>query len=523
MSRTSRATKGFVTSIFQTTMQILVQALLAPIVLRMAGRETLGAYSAVMQVLSFIAITDFMGAWVLERFLAQATGLEDGGQRFRTVFTTVRTVILFCATAYALLVFIFSFLVARMFHLSPYVGHQAQYALWVIAAWVILRMPFAAYQNASYATQDMAAANLIGTCTLIGRTLGSLVFVLLGGGLFGLMLAGTLVEGIGYVFYRMRFKRMNPTLMPSWGVPDKALLKEMMGFGGHNVVMNLGNSLLFSSGNMIAGLTKGPEMASTFYTTQMPAMTAYNMLMRLPDSAMPAINELWGKGEVEKVRNSFYRLTRIVLALTLPLATGVLLFNRDLVTVWVGPRQYGGELLTASLAAFCVVVSIQRMAVTYSYSFGWMRLLTATSLAQGIANFALGYILARRIGMGGITLALVIVVLPQTVILWRRLGIFFETNVVVLLARCLSALAIPLICAAAGSFLVHRSIVIKKHDFIGLFAEAMTFIAVYAALAYRFGLIDHDRNEVRRYLGSTLGRGKRVPKRLARAFGFISN
>ena len=37
MSRTGRAAKGFVTSIFQFISQIVVQALLAPIVLRMAG------------------------------------------------------------------------------------------------------------------------------------------------------------------------------------------------------------------------------------------------------------------------------------------------------------------------------------------------------------------------------------------------------------------------------------------------------------------------------------------------------
>jgi len=523
MSRTTRAAKGFATSIFQVIAQISVQALLAPIVLKMAGRETLGAYSAVMQVLAFISLTDFMGAWVLERYLGQAMGLDDGGARFRCVFTTVRTVILFCACFFSLLVCVFSFYVGRFFQLSPHVAHEAQYALWTIAVWVILRSPLAAYQNASFATQDMAAVNLIGTCAAIGRSVASLVFVLLGGGLFGLMISGTLVEGTVYFFYRLRFKKKNPDLMPKWGIPDKALLREMMGFGGHSVVMNLGNALLFNSGNMIAGLTNGAAMASTFYTTQMPTMTAYNMLIRLSDSSMPAVNELWGRREVERLRNALRRLTRILLSLTMPLATGVVLFNHDLVVTWVGVQQYAGTLLTVSLAAFCIVVALQRVAVVYSFSFGWMRILTTTGLIQGAANFALAYFLAKRVGLGGITLALVIVVLPQTVILWNRIGRFLEVNVLALISGCFMRALIPLGSAAILSFFVHRMVVIRQRHFAGLFAETLTFIVVYASLAYPLVLFDHDRRDVNRYLGNILNRSKKAQGRLARAFGSSSN
>lgn len=523
MSRTARAAKGFVTGIFQYLATILMQALLAPVVLKMAGRETLGAYSAVMQALGFIALTDFMGSWVLERYLGQATGLDDGGQRFRCVLTTVRTMYLFCVSANSILLITFSFFVGRLFHLSPHVAHEAQYALWVIAVWVILRMPLAAFQNASYAMQDMATVNLIGTCIGISRAVASLGFVLLGGGLFGLMIAGSLVEGVGYFFYRLNFKKKNPHLMPGWGIPDKALLKEMMGFGAHTSVVNLGNGLLYNCGNIIAGLTQGAAMASSFYTTQMPTMTAYNMMMRLSDSSMPAINELWGRRDVQKLSNALRRITRLLLALTLPLATGVLLFNRDLVIVWVGLRQYAGTLLTASLAAFCIIVSLQRVAVIYSFSFGWMRVLTTTGLVQGVANFGLAYFLAKRFGLGGITLSLVIVVLPQTFILWQRVGRFLELNIITLLGACFLRAVIPLGAAAAAGLLVHRIVVIAQRHFIGFTAETLAFLVVYALLAYPLVLADHDRREIARYLSVFLVRSKQIPRRLAQVVGSNSN
>ena len=58
MGRSSRAAKGFLTSVFQYTSQVLIQILLAPIVLKVAGRETLGAYAAIMQTLGFLMLVD---------------------------------------------------------------------------------------------------------------------------------------------------------------------------------------------------------------------------------------------------------------------------------------------------------------------------------------------------------------------------------------------------------------------------------------------------------------------------------
>ena len=506
MSRTTRAANGFITGVLQYFSQILVQALLAPFVLKLAGRETLGAFGAIMQVIGIISLTDIIGSWSLERFLGQAAGLEDGGARFRTIFTTARTVFIFTAAIYSILVLIFSFFIANLFHLSLPVARQAQHALFVVAAWAFLRTPLAAYSTASVATQDIAMVNVIGTLNGIGRVVASLGFLLAGGGLFGLILAGTVVEICGYTLFWLRFKKMNPGLMPGWGIRDKALLREMLGFGGHTALINLGNTLMFNSGVSIAGMTNGAAMASSFYTTQMPTTTAYNMMQRLSESAAPAINELWGRKEVAKVRSALRRITRLLLTLTLPLSVGVLMFNRDLVTTWVGAGQYGGTLLTASLAAYCVVISLQRVVVVYWFVFGWMRLLTITCLLQGAANFGLAFYLSKIFGIGGITLALVVIILPQTVMIWYRVGKFLDINVIPLLGDCIARTALPLAAAAIAGWGASRFVTIGRHRFIDLAMELAAFAVVYAVAAYPLALLKEDREQIKSHLRGILVR-----------------
>ncbi|HZD49557.1 MAG TPA: MATE family efflux transporter, partial [Silvibacterium sp.] len=486
MSRSARAAKGFAASIVQYCTQILVQILLAPIVLKVAGRETLGAYAAIMQTLAFLGFVDIAGSWSLERFLAQASGLEDNGARFRNVFTTSRTILLVTNSLFAALVVIFSFFVPRLFHLSPAVGLEAKHALYVIAVWAVVRTPLVAYSNASLATQDIAATNLIGAFAGVLRTVASLGFVLAGAGLFGLMLSGTVAEGVGNLLFRYRYRKLNPTRIPGWGIPDKALLREMLGFGGHAAFLNLGNLLYFSSGNMLAGLTNGAAAASSFYTTQMPTMTVYNMIYRMAEAATPAINELYGREDHERVRQAFIRLYRLMMLLNLPLAVCVLIFNRDLVITWVGTQQYAGLLLTASLAAFCLVNAIQRLVVLFAVIFGWIRLLSLTTILQGIANFGLAFYLGRKMGLGGITLALVIILLPQVFILIQRISRYLGLNIAGLLAKTILRSLVPLAAAASLGLLVHAHVVIARRHFVGLLAELGVFAIVYALLAWFF-------------------------------------
>lgn len=520
MSRSARAAKGFAASLVQFGAQMLVQVLLAPVVLKVAGRETLGAYAAIMQALGLLAILDVVGNWSLERFLAQATGVDDGGARFRTIFTTARTAYWIINGVFSIVVLIFSAYVGRIFHLSPAIAAEARHALYVLAAWAMtVRAPLAAYNNALMATQDIAASNLISALGLTLRSVASLVFVLLGGGLFGLMLAGTVGEAVGYTLYRVRFKRKNPHLMPSWGFPDKPLLREMLAFGGHSAVLNTGSMLMFSSGNSVAGMTNGAAAASSFYTTQMPTLAVYNLLNRMNGSTMPALNELYGRGDMARVRQTFIRLVRVLLTMVLPLAAGVLLFNHDMVVSWVGPKQYAGTLLTAALSAYCVLNGLQGIAIQYAVVFGWMRFLAVTSVLQGLVNFGLGLYLGRLLGLGGITLALVIVILPVVVILSFKIGRFLDLSVGRLLAGCALRAAIPLIAASAVGYFAHSFVHVRTHHFGGFVVEGSSFVTVYFLLAYFMTMAGEDREILKRLARGALNRGRGAGKRIPALLG----
>lgn len=510
MSRSKRAARGFGASVIQALSQIGVQIVLAPIVLRYAGKEALGAYAAIMQAVGLLTIVDIAGSWSLERFLGKAMGADDGGAQFRTVFTTARTALLITNAIFGLGVAGMSLFVAPLFHLSPAIAAEARHALYVVAVWSILRTPLAAYGNALNATQDLAAANLIGTAIVILRGVASLTFVLLGGGLFGLIIAGTVVEAIASLVYRMRFRSKNPTLMPQWGFPDKALFREILFFGGHVMVINVGNRLYFSSGNMMAALTRGATAASSFYVSQMPAMTGYTTITRISDNSAPAIYELTGRNEKERLARAYLRILRILLFCTVPLGLGVTLFNRDLVTCWVGPSMFGGRLLSVTIGLFCIFDIVRGLSSLFAFAQGWVRLLTGIALFQGIANFGLAFVLGKAFGIGGVTLALCLVLLPSMVILLRRIDHAFSIGIIPHLLRFLARLVVPLAAASLSSWMVHLRVHIAHRHFGGLLLECGVFTAVYFALVYPLSLLHDEKEQVNHYAAAALRFGQKL-------------
>jgi len=496
MSRSTRAASGFVTGALQYVAQIVLQGLLAPVVLRLAGRETLGAYAVLVQTLAYLALVDFGLSFSLERYLAQATALDDGGKRFRHLFTTARTFFLLTNAAFAVLVLVASFHVGHIFHFSPVIEGQARHALWIIAAWAVVRTPLVGYNIAMIATQDIAAANIFASIVGISRALVSLVAIASGFGLVGLMLAGSVAEGIGTLIYRRRFRRHNPHRIPGWGLPQPGLLREMLTFGGFVFIANIGGMLAFNSGNVLVGYMFGATTASVFYTTQMPTVMGNNITLRLGDSAAPAVNEVYGRGDRDRLKSIYTRVYRWNVLLSSLLALGVLLFNHDLVNCWVGPRQYGGRLMTVCLAAFVMVIALEHVNVLFAFTFGWVKALSTLAVIQAVANVAMAFFFGHRFGMGGVTLAVVVALIPKTLYLFRRFSREFQIPMLSLFCRVSLPAAVPTVVAAIAGIAASRYL--PGHGWAKFLMEISVCAGAFAVTAYLWATTEEDREAAKR-------------------------
>ncbi len=408
-TRTSRAISGTLTSFIQFAVRIILQAALAPLVLKVAGQETLGAYSILMQVIAYLALVDLGFGVALSRYLAQAYGYDDNSKRFREVFETGRTYFLFSNSIFALLALILSYYIGNIFSFSYAIEMQARIGLWILALWSIVRVPLAVYSGALAATQNLAANNIINMIGNALRLVFSLGAVIAGLGLVGLMLGNVLSEVITHIMHFWYYRKIYPKQRFNWGIPNWQLFGKMMKFGLGYLLVIVGGRLSLCSDNLVVGLLYGGTKTSIYYTTQMPAFLLIALIWMITDNAGAAINELYARKNTARLTINYLRLFKYSLILGFTLSLGLLAFNRSIVTLWVGTVQYAGDLMTISLSVFAIASVVNHVNGYIIGVYGAVRFLSTVSITGGILNLIMSLILGRIIGLEGVMIASAIV------------------------------------------------------------------------------------------------------------------
>lgn len=501
-TRTSRAFAGTITSFLQYGILMVLQLALAPVVLRVAGQEVLGAYSFLMQIVSWAALTDLGFGVAVGRNLAQAHGIGDVRKRFRDVFATGRTFSIGSNLVFSALVFTAALNINRLIYMSPAVEGQAQLSLYLLSAWITIRVPGVLFGEALIATQNMAAVNIIVGVGNALRLVLSLVFIANGGGLVGLIAANIVAEATILIAQRYWYQKTFPEDRFGWGIPDHTLFRQMFAFGTTYMLMIVAGRLSSSTDSVIIGYLFGAAAVSVYYTSQIPATVLYQLVWKFTDNSAPALNELYAKRAYQNIAEIYLRLLRYSMLFVIPLAIGVVGFNATAITVWVGQAQYAGTLFTVALAVFSFTQVVIHTDAIVMVAYGNVRALGIFSLFAGIVKVILAFSLGRKIGLAGVMIANALVDLAGLV--------YFNLNVRRVLGlsigRILHDSATPAVRASFPAVLVLLIIVAMQPTatWPSLLFWCTLYAIAWAAGAWIMGLQSTERDQVTGYVKSGL-------------------
>ncbi len=489
---------GAVTGWAQFFLNLCLQLAIAPVLLKMAGQETLGAYAILMQMLGYLALVDLGLSATTMRYLSQAYGYSDGGKRFRDVLSIARTCLLFTNIAFALLALVLGFWLKSFMHLSDALIIDSRWSICLIAFWALIRSPWVVYGGGLIAIQKMASANLIYMMANVVRLLFSIGLVLSGMGLIGLILANILSEVVAAVLFTNSFKKHYGNLELQWKLPDLKLFREILGFGFHVLVINVSSILIFSTDNLVVGFLYGAVAAGIYYSTQVPATSGYSLILTLSRNAAPAINELYARNDLIALQNVFVRLHRYTLLLAIPFAIGLLMLNQTFIGLWLGQQQYAGHLMTLALAGLSVIMCVSGVSNVFVQAKGSIRFLSMITLVEGVINLLLSIWLGKKIGLAGVMVATFIAHIPTTVYLQWRAHKDLKINLLVFTRECLFPVFV--VSGFSALLLGGMIVLIRPISWIGLIATVGCFLFCYVLLCYRFALQKGDQAKLSEYL-----------------------
>lgn len=419
--RTRNAALGAATTVLQFALQALLQALLYPVLLRVAGAPALGAWSMLQQVLGYLALSDLGFGVALSRGLAQSAAGGASGARFQQLVAAGRTLMTASGALYALLCLALVPLVGSSQLQLPLAAQvDARRALVVLAVWSVVRGPASIGLTSLQASQRLAALNLLGVAAAAVRFACSIGFTLLGWGLLGLVLASMAAESVSLIGAHL-LVRQPAGARPAFLVPSRQLLRELSSVGLRALGMGLSVKVVYATDSLVVGTLHGAAMAGAYYTTQIPALFGASALWALQDNAMPGVNDLIGRGDESRLREAVLQLLLFTYVLALPFGAGVLLFNRDLVSAWVGPAMYAGDLVTWSLGGFAALAVAQHLQTSLLQALGDLRVVVWLLAGEGLVNLGLSIGLGRALGPGGVMLASLLATVPTVLWVFFRL------------------------------------------------------------------------------------------------------
>ncbi len=425
MSRTERVIAGYLTSLLQMVVSAGLNFILAPIIVRAAGPAALGAYATLNQILLLLSLTDAGFGTATNRFLAIAYRGECSG-RFSQVLATSRTVFGVTNLLYASFAVLLAFKAGVLLRLPLDLQPDIRLAFFAIAVWAVLRSPWCIYAPALVAAQNMSRSNLIALVGNLIRLAVSLLLVQLGAGLFGLMLAAILGEAIILILSRWQARRHLTGLNLQWGFPDRLLMREMGTFGLHALVWNAALYVAGYSDNVLLSALFGPVVVSVYYATVAPAQWLWLGILRLNQTSVPGVCQLFGAGDGAALRAVFLRLIRYSVALAAVEASMIAVLNRPFITIWLGQQRFAGNLANGLLCVQIFVAVCANVHYSFLVTLGETKALSLATVGDAIGKLCLGLTLGRHFGisglLGGSVLSSILCTAWTWPVVWRRIG-----------------------------------------------------------------------------------------------------
>jgi O-antigen/teichoic acid export membrane protein len=419
-TRTKKAVKGTITSFVQIGVLLILQAVLAPVVLNVAGQEILGAYTIVMQIIGYGLVLDFGLGVALSRYLSQSFSAGDKSEKFTHIFNIGRYFILVSNALMFIFIMLLAFNIDSLIIGSPEIIADARIGLYLLSAWTITKIPLVLYGYGLLASQNMATINIIGLMSSISRLGLSLYFVYNGFGLIGLVAANVISEFVGLVLQKYYFNKLYPKLSLQWRLPNIPLLKELFAFGLTYWAVNISNVLTVGSDSIIVGHLFGAAAAAIFYTTKIPSFLIIQVIYKISDNAGPAVNELLAQRNFTALRAAYLNILRYSLLLAIPISIGIITFNKSVITAWVGTNQFAGSVMSFALAGFVLTQVINHINAMVTLAIGNMRNWMLMSLITGFTTIALAYYLGKLFGMQFVMVVIAVMDIPAFIFLMRR-------------------------------------------------------------------------------------------------------
>ena len=377
--------------------------LILPFNLAHLGTTAYGLWMLAASVTVYFSILDFGYGGALVRFVAEYRARRDAKGLNEILSTLFFVLVAVAAAAYAIAALI-AFNLDLFFKLTPEQADTGRAILLIVAVNVALRMIFALYGSVIVGFQQYHLNSVTSIVTSLMVAVVNVIVLLAGYGVVALVAATTTVRLLAYAVYRLNAYQVFPGMQLRWRSVRLNRLREVSEFGAFMFLLDWAYKLNYSADVLVIGALIGAPAVALWTPAQRLADVTLRLTNQLSEAMFPLVVDSDAGRRAERLRRIFLQSTRLSLAMTLPIAGGLVCLARPLLTAWLGQTFADTAVVVQILAAVVVIRVGSSTASIVMKGAGLHRRLTLLITFMGIANIALSVALAGRLGLRGVAI-----------------------------------------------------------------------------------------------------------------------
>ena len=434
-SRIKRFTHGLVSGYGAIVVNILYTIFSVRLALHYLGKEQFGLWALALQVAGYLTLLDLGMTSAISRFLADHKDQVNGGeygsllQTGALVFGSQGLLIAICGSA-------LSSVAPSLLHIPTALTNDFRVVLIIITIISGFSIASRSFAAPLWAFQRMDLNNFTMMLVLVSNILMMWLGFQAGWGIYSLAYAG--IPGAILVPLLVSFIAHKNGYYPakgSWGTPRWDLFLKVFGFGKDVLLMSLGSQLVNATQIMILSRLSGLDSAATFSIGTKFFTMGQQFIGKILESSAPALTEIFIGGDLKKFRERFSDVCSITLFLATIGASGLILGNQLLVSLWTSGAIHWEPLFDLLLAILLIITSLSRCFVGSFGIIGNLAPVRYLYFLEGIFFIILAIPATRAYGIMGLLGASLVSHLSVTLVISAKESTKFLDSMISLLKK----------------------------------------------------------------------------------------
>jgi O-antigen/teichoic acid export membrane protein len=397
-----------------TVLDIISGILLVPLYLVYIDPRLYGAWMATGSIIALLGMSDFGLNSVIVQKIANLSRHNDQHKIGGMIKTS-----LVCALFLSLVPLIISVI---LYKYVPFIVQiegtealQLSHAFLIAALATSLMLINYAIGGVFLGLQQTKVYTVMFIVSRIISIIASIIFLINGFGLISIPLSyalGTLILAIGN-FFNLRFWIKRNITKKSFKF-EFSYFRELFNKSVWVFFSQFSKTAVFQSDKLIVASLIDPAVTTILVFSKKGADLMNTVVIQISHALMPGLANLVGQGEVIKLKKYMINAIKYSIMFSMFTSGGILLLNKQFVSLWVGENYYGGTLLTILIVCSSLIYVLNTVLYNNLFANGEIVFTSKASMLESLIRIPLSIILCYYLGINGVVLAIIIAVMSTS-------------------------------------------------------------------------------------------------------------